>query len=113
MYRFAVDSPTQNYYRNTRCGPNVRGVCHSDEISYLFKNEFVDVPNRDSMEFKSIERFVSVTFSFYHNLIFLSFRFLFSHPLQAQEIPTRILLALIWRTLDGNQLIHESRHLNV
>jgi carboxylesterase type B len=58
LYRFAVDSPFQNHYKIRRFGENVRGVCHADELSYLFKNEYGDVPPRDSMEFKSIQRFV-------------------------------------------------------
>lgn len=60
LYRFAVDSPTQNHYRIRRCGPTVRGVCHADEISYLFKNMFGGVPERDSIEFISIQRFVRI-----------------------------------------------------
>lgn len=62
MYHFDVDSPTQNHYRIRRLGSNVRGVCHADEVSYLFKNVYGDVPQRDSMEFKSIQRFVSLLF---------------------------------------------------
>lgn len=62
LYRFAVDSPTQNHYRISHLGPEVRGVCHADEISFLFKNIYVDVPERDSLEFKSICRFVSAVF---------------------------------------------------
>lgn len=61
LYRFAVDSPTQNHYRIARLGPEIRGVCHADEISYLFKSIFVDVPAKESMEFKTIKRFVSST----------------------------------------------------
>ncbi|CRL03530.1 CLUMA_CG016459, isoform A [Clunio marinus] len=64
LYRFAVDSPTQNYYRITRLGPEVRGVCHADEISFLFKSVRLDVPLEDSMEFKTIKRFVSIFTSF-------------------------------------------------
>lgn len=59
MYHFDVDSPTQNHYRVRRLGASVRGVCHADEVSYFFKNIYGDVPERDSMEFKSIQRFVS------------------------------------------------------
>lgn len=58
FFRFAVDSPTQNHYRNSRIGSGVRGVCHGDEIGYLFKNIHVDVPSRDSMEFLQIKRIV-------------------------------------------------------
>lgn len=59
LYRFAVDSTTQNHYRISRLGPAIRGVSHGDEIFYLFKSIYVDVPARDSMEFQAIKRFVS------------------------------------------------------
>lgn len=59
FYRFAVDSPTQNHYRIARLGPEIRGVCHGDEIAYLFKNIYVDVPSRESMEFTAITQIVS------------------------------------------------------
>lgn len=58
FFRFAVDSLTQNHYRNSRIGSEVPGVCHGDEIGYLFKNIYVDVPARDSMEFTAIKRIV-------------------------------------------------------
>lgn len=58
LYRFAVDSPTQNLYRITHLGNDIRGVCHADELSYLFKSARLDVPERNSLEYKSIERFV-------------------------------------------------------
>ena len=37
LYRFAVESPTQNHYKIVRLGPDVSGVCHADEVAYLFK----------------------------------------------------------------------------
>lgn len=58
FYRFAVDSPTQNHFRIRKLGPHARGVFHADELSYLFKNDFGGVPERNSMEFKAIQRFV-------------------------------------------------------
>lgn len=59
LYRFAVDSPTHNHYRIARLGPEVRGVCHADEVSYLFKNVYTNLPPQNSMEFTAIRRFVS------------------------------------------------------
>lgn len=59
LYRFAVDSPTQNHYRNRWLGPGSVGVLHADELSYLWKNGQGDVPCRDSIEFISIMRFVN------------------------------------------------------
>lgn len=62
MYRFAVDSPTQNFFRIRRLGPGVRGTCHADEVGYIFKNSFAEVPEVDTMEFRSIKRFVRFGF---------------------------------------------------
>ncbi|KAJ6644259.1 Esterase B1 [Pseudolycoriella hygida] len=62
-YCFAVDSPTQNHYRNAHLGLG-KGVCHADEVSYLFKSTYVDLPDKDSMEFIAITRFVSLFTSF-------------------------------------------------
>lgn len=59
LFRFAVDSPTQNHYRNSHLGHGVRGVCHADEVSYIFKRIRADVLDKDSMEFTAINRFVS------------------------------------------------------
>lgn len=58
MYRFAIDSPTQNHYKIRRIGKDVKGTCHADEVSYIFKNVVGDVPAKASMEFNAIERFV-------------------------------------------------------
>lgn len=59
LYRFAVDSPTQNSHRNRWFGQGSTGVSHGDETNYMFKNNMVDLPPRDSMEFTAIQRFVS------------------------------------------------------
>lgn len=58
LFRFAVDSPTHNHYRNSRLGNGVRGVCHADEVGYIFKGIHADVPATDSMEFTAIHRLV-------------------------------------------------------
>jgi carboxylesterase type B len=98
LYRFAVDSPTQNHYRNVRLGPGVKGVCHSDELSYLFKNKFVEHPTNDSMEFQAIQRFVS--FCLWRNFKYSriqashSHRSLCSLLLQRVGIPTITLSTL-------------------
>lgn len=59
LYKFSVDSPTQNHYRNRYLGLGSKGVVHADELAYLWKNEYSDVPLKDSIEFQSIKRFVS------------------------------------------------------
>ena len=60
LYKFGVDSPTQNHYRNRWFGPGSKGVAHADELSYFWKNGQGDVPPKDSMEFEAIKRFVSI-----------------------------------------------------
>lgn len=60
LYRFAVDSPTINLFRLKRNRPNVGGVHHADEVSFFFKHSFGPMPDRQSMEFTAIQRFVSL-----------------------------------------------------
>lgn len=59
LFHFAVDSPTQNHYKLTHLGSDVRGVCHADEVGYMFKNIQTEAPKENSIEFKTIQRFVS------------------------------------------------------
>lgn len=59
LYRFAVDSPTQNHYKVSRYGTEIKGACHADEVSYLFKNKAVDGPQKGSIEFTAVQRLVS------------------------------------------------------
>lgn len=59
VYKFAVDSPSQNFHR-LRFFPDVRGTTHGDELSYIWKNDKIAAPTLDSMEFKAIKNFVSV-----------------------------------------------------
>jgi len=64
LYRFSVDSPTNNHYKILTCGKNVRGCSHADDISYIFKNIVSKVPHPDSMEFRTIQTFVGVLTKF-------------------------------------------------
>ncbi|XP_037042945.1 esterase B1-like [Bradysia coprophila] len=64
FFRFAVDSPTMNSFRLARNRPNVRGVLHADELSYYFKHNYGPMPDRESMEFTAVKRFVSLMTSF-------------------------------------------------
>lgn len=47
-----------NEFRLKRNRANVRGVLHADEVSYYFKHNFGPIPDRQSMEFTAIRRFV-------------------------------------------------------
>lgn len=64
VYRFNMDSPTQNHYKIRMCGPTVRGTCHADDLSYVFKNSFFPVPKEDTIEFTIIKKMVSLFTSF-------------------------------------------------
>lgn len=109
LYRFAMDSPTQNHYRIRRLGGNVRGVCHADDVCYLFKNIFGDVPARDSVEFQTITRFVSCidTASLIISQIIIS-RSHSSRHLQRQASRTITLSALTCKMFKCLQLIRLS-----
>lgn len=65
VYRFAFDSPTFNHYRVLMCGKEIRGVCHADDLSYLFSNDLeLKAPEENSAEFKTIQRMVELWTSF-------------------------------------------------
>lgn len=70
LYRFSVDSPTNNLFKLMSCGKGVKGCSHADDISYVFKNIMCDVPARDSIEFRAIQILVRIiTLSLYHVFI--------------------------------------------
>lgn len=79
LFRFAVDSPTQNQFLLKGNRPDIRGVFHADELSYLFKHNYGSIPERKSMEFKTIERFVSERIDqgkvSYHLIVHLGFNY--------------------------------------
>lgn len=64
LYRFNVDSPTQNHYRVIMCGETVRGVCHADDLSYIFKNDYCVPLKPDSIEMITIQRMVGLLTQF-------------------------------------------------
>lgn len=64
FYRFNTDSPTQNHYKIRNCGPNVRGVCHADDLSYVFKNNFPQQLEQNSDELKVTKVMTSLFASF-------------------------------------------------
>lgn len=58
FYRLSVDSPTNNHYKLFNCGTNVKGCSHADDVSYIFKNMNSKVPQKNSMEFRTIQTLV-------------------------------------------------------
>lgn len=65
VYRFNVDSPTMNHFRILKCGQDCRGVCHGDDLSYIFRNVHVKtVDDIGVNEMKAISRVVGILYNF-------------------------------------------------
>ncbi|XP_020813846.1 esterase B1-like [Drosophila serrata] len=64
LYRFNVDSPHFHQFRWLMCGENIRGVCHADELSYLFYTALSTHLDKSSDEYKTIERMIGMWTSF-------------------------------------------------
>ncbi|KAH8279026.1 hypothetical protein KR018_012578, partial [Drosophila ironensis] len=64
LYRFSFDSPDFNWYRVRVFDSSQRGVCHGDELSYIFKciNSFKLHDSRP--EYTAMRRMVSMWVSF-------------------------------------------------
>ncbi|KAH8243628.1 hypothetical protein KR032_009034, partial [Drosophila birchii] len=67
LYRFNVDSPHFHQFRWLMCGDNIRGVCHADELSYLFYTVLSTQLDKSSEEYQTIERMVGMWTSFAAN----------------------------------------------
>ncbi|XP_073820351.1 esterase B1-like [Musca autumnalis] len=63
-YRFDFDSKFFNHFRNLKCGRSVKGVCHADEISYLFYNINAEKLSPTTREYKCIQRMVGMWYNF-------------------------------------------------
>ncbi|EDW77043.1 uncharacterized protein Dwil_GK22160 [Drosophila willistoni] len=64
LYRFDMDSPHYNHYRILKCGKKVRGVCHADDISYMFYGFLSSKLDRNTPEYRTIERLIGMWTSF-------------------------------------------------
>lgn len=65
LYRFNFDSEDFNHYRLIICGKGVRGVCHADDLSYLFSNDLEHKPpNSRSAEFRVLQTMVELWTNF-------------------------------------------------
>lgn len=67
VYRFSVDSDTYNHYRIYFCDKNVRGTAHADDLSYIFKNVFSDVPPPNSFEYRVMTEMIGLFSQFAAN----------------------------------------------
>ena len=64
LYRFAVDSDIFNLYRIRLGIPGMRGAIHADELSYLFYLILSFKLEKNSYEFKTIERIMDIWTTF-------------------------------------------------
>ncbi|XP_030558835.1 esterase B1 [Drosophila novamexicana] len=65
LYRFDFDSPHYNLMRIKLCGNDIRrGVCHADELGYMFPRESVRKKPLNEAESLTIHRMVGILTSF-------------------------------------------------
>lgn len=67
IYRFDFDSPDANAIRNILCGSEVRGVCHGDDLCYLFRFIFSHRLTVDSPEYNVTKAMIDIWTSFAAN----------------------------------------------
>lgn len=67
VYRFDFDSKKFNIFRRLTCGKKVRGVCHADDIAYLFYNAIAKKLKENKREYKTIENMVTMWTNFANN----------------------------------------------
>ncbi|XP_041675366.1 esterase B1 [Drosophila eugracilis] len=68
LYRFDFDSPKLNLMRNQLCGDDIkRGVCHADDLGYIFHKQGQKKQPLDSAEYLTIHRMVSILTTFARN----------------------------------------------
>uniref|UniRef100_A0A1I8PK08 carboxylesterase n=1 Tax=Stomoxys calcitrans TaxID=35570 RepID=A0A1I8PK08_STOCA len=63
-FYFDFDSKFFNHFRVICCGPNTQGVCHSDDVSYLFYGVMGDRLDVDSKEYRCIQRMIGMWYNF-------------------------------------------------
>lgn len=65
VYRFNVESLTMNHNRILQCGHDCQGVCHGDDLSYIFRNSYVkNISDIGEHEMRSISRVVGILYNF-------------------------------------------------
>lgn len=63
-YRFDFDSEYFNHFRILNCGPEIRGVSHADDISYLFYNIMASKLSLECKEYEIISILVDLWYTF-------------------------------------------------
>ncbi|XP_005175161.1 esterase B1 isoform X2 [Musca domestica] len=63
-YYFDFDSKIFNHFRRLSCGDSIRGVCHADDVIYLFYTALSEKLNRNSEEYKCIKLMIGMWYNF-------------------------------------------------
>ncbi|KAL7728246.1 hypothetical protein ACLKA6_007352 [Drosophila palustris] len=84
LYRFDFDSPTYNHYRILLCGRHERGVCHADDMFYMFYTIPSYKLEKSSPEYRTIENLIGMWTAFANH----------DNPNCAQTAPVR------WESLE-------------
>ncbi|XP_037945470.1 esterase B1-like isoform X1 [Teleopsis dalmanni] len=64
LLRFDFDSKEGNYVRNLVCGKDIRGVCHADDVSYIFRGAISGTHITNSPEDLVIRTMINIFTSF-------------------------------------------------
>ncbi|XP_055696218.1 esterase B1-like isoform X1 [Lutzomyia longipalpis] len=65
LYRFNYNSPNLAFVKSFCCTDPVPGICHGDELGFLFKNSFIEKPiTKGSSDHKGIDLMVNIWTSF-------------------------------------------------
>lgn len=67
VYRFDFDSPDANAIRNLLCNREVGGVCHGDDLCYIFRFIFSHRLSVESAEYRTTKAMVDIWTSFAAN----------------------------------------------
>lgn len=63
LFRFNVEGELNLYKKLKKC-EKYKGASHVDDLFYIFKSIHLDVPPKDSKEFKTIERMIGIYTNF-------------------------------------------------
>lgn len=67
IYRFCYDFPTRNHHRVAFGAAKFSGVCHGDDLSYVFTNSWGPVPEKNTDEWNAVQKMVDLFTGFAKN----------------------------------------------
>lgn len=60
IYRFCYEFPTRNHHKILFGASKCQGVCHGDDLSYIFNNIWGPIPDKDTDEWNAIQKMVDL-----------------------------------------------------